>query len=141
MAVSGVLLAIAAWPLAFLLAVFAGGGHGSPFGHTPAETTFGVGLLGVPALLLLVGLALIWASRSGNWRVPAGIALLIPIDAAITSAALWEMNRPEPPVAYTPVDNDAVLQTQPIMAVPACTPDNRCTTAPPRSAPIGEERH
>ena len=141
MAVSGVLIAIAAWPLAFLLAVFAGGGHGSPFGHTPAETTFGVGLLGVPALLLLVGLALIWASRSGRWRVAAGIAVLIPVDIAITTGALRETNRPEPPIDYTPVNENAVLPTRPIVAVPACTPDNRCTKAPLRSVPIGEDRH
>lgn len=128
---AGAILVLGAWPLAFLIAVIAGGGHGSPFGHSAAEATLGGAMLGVPALLLLVGLALLWAARTGRWVPAAVIALLIPSDVGVAVAVLWQVNRPQPPVIYTAADPKTVLPGRPIIAVPACTPDHRCSSAPP----------
>lgn len=135
-AIAGGLLAIAAWPLAFLLAVIAGGGHTSPFGHSPAEATFGAGLLGLPALLLLIGLALISGACTGRYRAAVVLTLLIPVDVAVTAVALREVNRPQPPVNIPPPDPKTVIRPAVILAVPACTHDHKCTQTP-RPAPLG----
>jgi hypothetical protein len=140
---AGLVLAAGALPLAFLVAVIAGGGHSTPFGHTPAEATLGGALLGVPALLLLLGLAIIRGSFTGRWKLAVAITIIIPVDAAVAALALWQVNRPEPPVSYSPPDPKAVIPGQPVIAVPSCTPDGACTTAPPRpteSAPVEGKR-
>jgi hypothetical protein len=110
---AGLVLAAGALPLAFLVAVIAGGGHSTPFGHTPAEATLGGALLGVPALLLLLGLAIIRGSFTGRWKLAVAITIIIPVDAAVAALALWQVNRPEPPVSYSPPDPKAVIPGQP----------------------------
>ena len=132
-AVCGLILTIGAVPLAFVVAVIAGGGHPTPFGHTPAEATLGTTLLGVPGLLLLLGLALVRGSVTDRWGIAVAIALLIPVDAAVAAVALWRVNQPPPPVTYAPPDPKAVIPGQPVMAVPTCTPDGACSKTPPRS--------
>ena len=131
--ICGLVLAAAAVPLAFLVAAIAGGGHSSPFGHTPAEATLGVSLLGVPALLLLLGLALVRGGLTGRWGIAIAITVLIPLDAGVAAVALWRVNQPPPPVVYVAPDPKAVIPGQPVMAVPMCTPDGVCTTAPPKN--------
>ena len=139
----GLVLAVGAVPLAFLLAVIAGGGHASPFGNSPAEATFGGALLAVPALLFLLGLALIRGSLTGRWGTAIVITILIPFDAAVAATALWRVNQPPPPVVYVPSDPKAVIARRSVMAVPTCTPDGVCTTPPPpapsTSEPVGSE--
>ena len=136
---TGVALAAAAWPLAFLAAVVAGGGHNSPFGHSALEATFGIALIAVPLLLFLLGIALMRASFTGGHKIAAAIGLLIPIDAAIASAAMWKLNQPPPPVMMPAPDPNAVIPAtsgpmgQPVIAVTACYPGRGCTTAPPRN--------
>jgi hypothetical protein len=141
-AICGLVLAVGAVPLAFLIAVIAGGGHGSPFGNSPAEAVFGGALLGVPALLFLLGLALIRGGLTERWGIAIFITILIPLDAAVAATALWRANRPPPPI-YVPPDPKAVIPGQPVMAVPTCTPEGVCTTPPPRamsrSEPVGSE--
>lgn len=129
--ICGLVLAIGAVPLAFIVAVIAGGGHGSPFGYTPAEATLGASLLGVPALLLLLGLALVRGGLTDRWGIAVAITVLIPVDAAVAAVALWRVNQPPPPVVYVSPDPNAVIPGQPVMAVPACTPNGVCTKAPP----------
>ena len=131
--VCGVVLAIAAVPLAFFVAVVAGGGHTTPFGHTPAEATLGASLLGIPALLLLLGIALVRGGLTERWSIAVAITLLIPVDAAVAAVALWRVDQPPPPVIYVPPDPKAVIPGQPAIAVPTCTPDGVCTGAPPNN--------
>jgi hypothetical protein len=144
MGIAGAVLVVGAWPLEYLLAVIAGGGHGSPFGYTPAEATLGGAMLAFPVLLLLVGIALLFAARSGRWVPAAAIGLLLPLDFGVAAAALSIVNRPEPPVMYTPPPPGAVIPANPVMAAPACTPDGKCTRAPRpaelRSEPVGTAR-
>lgn len=138
--ITGILLMAGAWPLAFVAAVMAGGGHGSPFGHRPVEAAFGIAWLGIPALLFLLGGALVRAGLTGRRRLAAGIAVLIPLDAVIAAAALWMINQPEPPVMMpAPVSGGAGSgpMGQPAVAVPACYPGRGCTSAP---RPMDAER-
>jgi hypothetical protein len=134
----GALLAVAAWPLAFLAAVFAGGGHGSPFGHRPSDAAFGAALLGVPALLFLLGNVLMWTRGTSRRRLTAIILVLIPVDVAVAAVADWQMNQPEPPV-FIATNPGAVLPGrplvtgQPVIAVVACSPRHGCTSAPRRA--------
>ncbi len=138
----GLVLAVGAVPLAFLLAVIAGGGHASPFGNSPAEATFGGALLAVPALLFLLGLALIRGSLTGRWGTAIVITILIPFDAAVAATALWRVNQPPSPVVYVPPQPKPVNRRSE-MGVPTCTPDGVCTTppapAPSTSEPAGSE--
>jgi hypothetical protein len=138
--ITGILLMAGAWPVAFVAAVMAGGGHSSPFGHRPVEAAFGIALLGIPALLFLLGGALVRAGLTGRHRLAARLAVLIPLDAAIAAAALWMINQPDLPVMMpAPVSNAAGAgpMGQPAVAVPACYPGRGCTS---ESRPMGVER-
>lgn len=84
----GILSIGAALPLVFVILIFLGGGHGNPFGPGIwSDWVFRVALLGIPALLIALGLAsLLCVNRCGLRRM-AVIGALIPTLMLVAMAA------------------------------------------------------
>jgi hypothetical protein len=106
--VAGAFLLVTGVALGFLALAIAGGGHVWPFSGSTDDVMFASALLSLPATIIATGLALLRpnAARVG---IAAGIALLLPVDAAIIAGAIWHLNRPEPPVSIPLRDSHAVI--------------------------------
>ncbi|HEY6048109.1 MAG TPA: hypothetical protein VIV07_03585, partial [Sphingomicrobium sp.] len=133
--VFGAVLIAAAWPVGFLAAVIAGGGHSSPFGHSPAEAVLGTAMLAVAVLMIALGTACLAATNLRRLRIAGLVGLLFPLDFLVIAGAIWYVNHPPPPVYIPASDANAVISGRTVMAVPTCTPTHACTTRPPSSLP------
>lgn len=100
----GIASIVAAFPLAYLILIFLGGGHGNPFGPTIwSDWVFRVALLAVPALLILLGLSgVLCANRRGLRRMAvigaliAASMLIAIVAAAYSNAARKDRTRSGP---------------------------------------------
>ena len=107
----GLILTIGAWPLGFIFAVVAGGGHGSPFDGGATEFAMGVALLAVPFLVLLLGIACLACTNRVRLRIVGMLAAAVPatfvVAVALGHAASQprdggEFAMPGPPILDTP---------------------------------------
>jgi hypothetical protein len=79
---AGLLLVAISGPIAFVFAVIAGGGHGSPFDDGAAAFAMGITLLAVPLLIAVLGIICIVCTTRLRLRIAGGIAVSIPIVLA-----------------------------------------------------------
>ena len=93
----GLILIPLAFPVGFIAMVFSGGGHGSPFDGGPAEFIFGLAMLGIPAVMIALGIACLSCSNRWLLRVVGALALALPIDLAVALVALRIASEPSEP--------------------------------------------
>jgi hypothetical protein len=124
---AGLILVAAAWPVAFLGMVFAGGGHTSPFAGPLSQQVFAAAMLVGPLMMIVVGIVCLAAINAWRARLAGLLALAIPLDAAVAAIALWETNRPPPPAGYlVPADKGLIgpartVATGPTVVSIACS--------------------
>lgn len=115
---AGMLLLLLAWPVGFGAMVFSGGGHGSPFDGSVSEWIFGAAMVGIPLLMLMLGIACIVAtSRRRLWAVWL-LAAAIPADLAVAATAMHIASRPRPPKSYAISAAEADINRGPMIAGP-----------------------
>jgi hypothetical protein len=107
----GLVLTVGAWPMAFVFAVFSGGGHGSPFDGDAVEFAMGVAILGVPFFVLLLGIACIACTNRCRLRIVGALAAAVPVTFVIAVLLMRAASRPhshaELATPAPPIVNDA----------------------------------